>query len=407
MKIKTKIDLLPAIFLFILFPFIQQRSLDEVPGIIPTLYKVGSFFAACCIYFSFLIHKKIYIRKNIWIFLPFWSSYYISTVIGSPSTLHRLIFNSFILFSLVLFVYMYIRKNPELLMQMLSYIYGGFIFLNMVLDVLFPQGLYKTDSYHAAHLLGDDNAIVFVALPGLAIMTCYSIMKHGKISWIVWAEYIITEVTLLRLWSVSAMVMVTLFLAMLIYTLNFKNINSWLLFGLVIAAIIVVLFGMTNVYIQNFIVNVLHKDPTLSNRTIIWQMAFKDIAESPIIGYGGYYEAGRYRVGSLYTYSSHTPYMQMLLDGGILLFCSFFIIPIAAFRKNNQMKNNVYLGVLSAAITCMMVNYITEQVRFFHFFLLVAIMMNIDSLPNMNRNMIKKGSKKKERIYAKLFPYTQ
>ena len=407
MKIKTRLDLLPALFLFILFPFIQQRTLDEVPGIVPTLYKYGSFLAACCIYSKFFIMHEIHIRKHIWIFLPFWGAYIISTVLGSLATLPRMIFNAFILFSLVLFIYMEIRNNLELLLQMLSYIYGGFIFMNMVLDFVFPGGLYKTEGYHAAHLLGDDNAIVFVALPGLAIMICYSLLKLGKISWLVWAEIAITEITLLRLWSVSAMAMVTMFIFMLIFVLKIGNINGWLLFAGVMFAMFVVLFGLTNQYVQSFIVNVLHKDATLSGRTILWHLALEMVAEKPVFGYGGYYEAGRFALSATYTYSAHTPYMQMLIDGGIVLFISFFIVPIAAFRQVEKHKGNIFLGVLSCAMTCMMVNYITEQVRFFHFFLLAAIMMNIDAFPEMTRKEV--GTRKNGGInlYGKILSFAK
>lgn len=388
MKIKKHLDLIPVLYLFILFPFIQQRSLDEVPGIVPTLYKYSSFLAACCIYAKIFFYSEIRIAKHIWVFIPFWASYILSTVLGSIATLPRMIFNAYILFSLVLFIYMNLKRTPELIMKLLSYIYGGFIFMNMVLDFIFPQGLYKTASYHSAHLLGDDNAIVFVALPGLAIMICYSIMKYGKITWPVWAEVAITEITLLKLWSVSAMVMVTMFIFMLLYVLKIGNISGKLLFAGIVLAIVLVMFGLTNHYVQSFIVNVLHKDVTLSNRTVIWAMAFKEVKLHPILGYGGYYEAGRFHIGILYTYSSHTPYMQLLLDGGIVLFLSFFIIPVAAFRKLDRCKGNVFLGILSCAMACMMINYITEQVRFFHLFLLAAIMMNIEAFPNFTRKNV-------------------
>lgn len=389
LKIKTvlmspdTLSIRTLFYFIILFPFIQQRTLEELPRV-ATLYKAATILSAACVIFYILLKEKIKVRKDIWIYIVFWGIYFISSCMYSQRSIPRVLYNAIVMFSLVLFLYTYIRQDLLKILKVLSYIYGAFIYLNFILDFIFPHGLYKTSGYHAAHLLGDDNAVIYVALPGLIIMVCYSIMKHSRITWQVWMAAVITEISLLRVWSVSAMAMLTMFLIMLIYVIKIGNINYRLLLGSVLFAMAVCLFGLSNSHVQAFIVNVLHKDATLSGRTILWSGALEMIAKQPLLGYGGYYEYGRFRTSALYTYSCHTPYLQLMIDGGILLFAIFVLIVFKAFHQMKKNNKNIYIGVMTIGLTCMMINYITEQVRFYHFFIIVSFMMNINAFPDVS-----------------------
>ena len=393
LKISDKYSLSTFVYFIILFPFIQQRTLEELPRI-ATLYKAATLLAAMCVIFYVMVYDRIRIKKDIWVFLIFWGIYFVSSCLNSQRSIPRVLYNAIVLLSLVLFIYISVKKDLYKLLRVLSYIYAAFIYLNFLLDIVFPHGLYRTSGYHAAHLLGDDNAVIYVALPGLVVMICYSIMKYGRITWHIWLAALITEISLLRVWSVSAMAMLTMFLVMLIYVINIGNIDYRLLLGGVLFAMAVCLFGLSNSHVQAFIVNVLHKDATLSGRTILWAGALKMIGQKPLLGYGGYYEYGRFNTSKLYTYSCHTPYLQLMIDGGILLFAVFVLITFRAFRQMKNKKRNVYIGVMAIGMTCMMINYITEQVRFYHFFIIVSFMLNIDSFPDTTAKTLKSGHRR-------------
>lgn len=365
----------------ILFPFIQQRTLEELPRI-ATLYKAATLLASACIIAYVCIMNRIRVRGDIVLHVAFWGIYFVSSLIYSQRSIPRVLYNSIVFLSMMVFLYAFIKKNLQMILRILSYIYGAFIYLNFILDFVFPNGLYKTADYHAAHLLGDDNAVVYVALPGLVIMACYSILAYGKIKYPVWGAALITEISLIRVWSVSAMAMLTMFIFLMIFVTKVGNIDHRLLLGGVLCAMFICLFGLSNSSVQAFIVNVLHKDATLSGRTILWAGALKMISLQPLLGYGGYYEYGRFSTSEAFTYSCHTPYLQLMIDGGILLFAVFVLIVFRAFRQMRHHKNNVYLGIMSVGMACMMINYITEQVRFYHLFLIVALMMNIDAFPD-------------------------
>ena len=391
MKTNFKIKYKTILYFLVLFPFIQQRTMEELPGIISKLYQMGTILASIWIYASAL--KKmghLQIKKEIWWFVAFWGVYLVSTMINCPNNIPRVFYNAFILFALVLFIFMYVPNNLEDILEVLAFIYGAFIFLNWFLDILFPHGLYKVTvtTYHTAHLLGDDNAIVYVALPGLIILICNSILKKKKISWFTWFEIAITEYTLIRVWSASAMVVVASFIFLLLYIIYVDKINNKILVGTVLLAIFICLFGLSNPYVQNFIVNVLHKNVTLSNRTIVWAEALEMIKRKPILGYGGYYQLGRFAVSANHTYSSHTPYLQLLIDGGCVLLTVFVVIMSKAFGRMQRAKDNIFIYVFGIGLTCMMINYITEQVRFFHLFIIVALMLHIDAFPQIKRREV-------------------
>lgn len=86
---------------------------------------------------------------------------------------------------------------------------------------------------------------------------------------------------------------------------------------------------------SDLIVNVLHKDITLSHRTILWDEALRLIKIKPFFGYGMSdsvdvitvnhdYTGGNNNV--LSTLSSHNEILQIMYYGGIALFISFLIL---------------------------------------------------------------------------------
>ena len=386
-------------FVFLFFPFIQQRTMEELPSYIVLLYRGGALLSSTLIYLGCIIWHRIIPKKEIILFAVYWLIYIFSTLIHCPSNLVWVAYNSYTMFALVLFIFVRIQDKPMEILKSLTIIYVVFICLNWVLDIFFPNGLYTVSvtSYHTAHLLGDDNAIVYVALPGLVISTCYSIINNRKISWLCYFMMAITEITLIKVWSVSAMLVVGAFIILIIYVCKVKEINYKFLVFVLVLTIIMAFYGLSSTWFQDVIVNGFHKSITLSGRTIVWKGAFEMIKSRPLLGYGGYYQMGRFAVNARRSYSAHTPYLQIIIDGGFMLLSVFIMIVWKSFSKMKIEKNNLVMYSLGIGATCMMINYITEQVVFFHLFIILSLMINIDYLPRVEKSNLKKSIRLKSR----------
>ncbi len=115
--------------------------------------------------------------------------------------------------------------------------------------------------------------------------------------------------------------------------------------------------------IRIFIVDILGKNTTLTNRTAIWSTAMDAIKKSPIIGYGirdsgnlfYIYLTFSWRINVEGNYSAHNQILQTWYEGGIitLLFVTMCIIKcgkIIKNCKNEEVANNIKISIIVTLI---------------------------------------------------------
>lgn len=378
-------------YLFIIIPFLQFRTYSEMPASWGLIDRYWCILSATIIY---ILHFKSLVptisRTSLkWISL-FWCIYISITLFNFVSGMPNVIYHSYIYFALCFFLFLTLSNSQKRLCMLaaLAWGYGMLIFVNFFTDILVPNGLYKVSSYHTTHFLGDDNALIYVFLPGITCMSLYSLISKGKINSIVWLAIITCEYSLISVWSVSAMMTLVLFVFLLLYVIVKKTIPPKILFLGVIVIIIITLFGLTNIYVSHFIENYLQKDVTLTGRTFLWAYAFDLILQNPIWGSGGYFTNGRWYLADVITagtieYPCHTPFLQLLIDGGIVLFGIFSYITWRGYSVCSKNINKC-ICILSIGLSCMLVNYITEYAGLSHFFIVITLMLNSKYLYNSN-----------------------
>lgn len=363
-----------VVFFFILFPYIRQRTMDELPHLIQMTYSVWLIISASVIYLiAISLRKNVRLYRELSLFLIFWIIYIATTIINVPTSLMYVLRKAYCFFAIVLFVFIF-SDDLDVILSVLAFIYGSFIVLELLTDVMFPNGLYQTYTYHTAHLLGDDNAIINVTQPGIALMLAAENRKGVKVPWLPVLLEILLIISFGKMEAASSLVASFVFVLLMFYIYTVGKPNGLLFMGVVVIMIVVCLFGLSNQNIQRIITDIFHKSLTLSGRTIIWQQALDYIKASPIFGYGGYYQFGRFWFNMSHAYSCHTPYLQILIDGGIVLFVTLLIIVYTAFRQIDKCNDRM-LSILACGLVAMMVNYITEQTELYHLFIIVAIMI--------------------------------
>lgn len=389
-KPNSKIVLL--LFL-LLFPYIQQRTYSELPGgyslLVSTFYRYTAILSSTFIYFiCFRNRRKLKNVKFLYLFILYWSIYLTSTFLNDQSSFFYVFSHAYSDFALVLLVTLCCRNWSLEFFNALFFLYCGWIYLNFIFDLLFPSGLYYTGSYHTAHLLGDDNAMMYVMLPGIIIVLCRCFILRNTIRLIDLTPLFVSMISVLSVWAVSAFLSLFLFIILFVYIKKKKHINPFILLTGLIITIVICFVGLSHPLFSNIIENTLEKDITISGRTILWAQAVIDIIKKPILGYGGYFQYGSWviNVDDMIEYPCHTPYLQLLLDGGMLLFLSFLTIVIRSFLSVKKERNNIIGFFLAAGLISMMFNYITEYSQLLHFYIIVTMMFNVQHLKYLYLN---------------------
>lgn len=378
------------LLMMLLFPYIQFRTYDELPngyGLMALyFYRYTAILSGTIIYSICRKNKEIFKNKKfLYLFVAYWCAYLLSTFLNDFSSFSYVASRAYSDMALVLLITLGCCKWKKELLQALTNIYCGWIYLNFILDILYPDGLYATATYHTAHLLGDDNAMVYVMLPGVILTICNSLLKNEALNTNSVLIILVSSYSLLSVWSVSAFLSILLFVMLYIFQRKIKLIDPrFLLLGL-IATIVFCFIGLgTSSFVENFVEKSLDKDVTLTGRTLLWAQAIFEIMQRPFWGYGGYFQYGSWTIEYWQSdeYPCHTPYLQLLLDGGFILFGIFLTVVVKACETIR--KNQTFLGyVLAAGLVAMMFNYITEYSQLFHMYIILTLMFNINSLTSV------------------------
>ena len=378
---KKQLNVFYGILYFVMiFSFVRTRTLEDFPDILKKIYNYTALFSSLMIIFASVIQMYSFKNlKKILSIIIFFIMYIFITIVTDFNSISSTI-NCIFIASYAIFVNQKLNTNLNGILKFMAYFYTFITLLNNILILIFPDGFYSSNvSYHKGHLLGDDNAIIYVALPAMILLSIYSYYKYKKITKFTWFNILFCEFIFIKLWAASAVVSFAIFIILLIlFSLNISFSPKKIFFGL--AIFLAVLFlGLNNEIFNNFITNVLHKDITFTGRTYLWAHAFELISMRPILGYGGYFVAGRSPLfGRLYPV--HTTYLQVLVDGGVILFVLFVYMLYSAISKVAKFKKSRYSNILISGLLAMCISFAFEQAGLYHFVIILTLCYNIDLL---------------------------
>ena len=166
------------------------------------------------------------------------------------------------------------------------------------------------------------------------------------------------------------------------------NVKFWMYLIIILSALQLIFTYIFEIdIIQHIVVNYIGKDPTLSGRTLLYNAAHELIRNHWLLGMGngenGYYY---YTVAPGYTTGgimwAHNTSLDLLTQGGIVLFVLFYMIIARAFKyifKKKKFDN------ISLIIVCIFTTYIimgfTERFDFrYDLHLVIAMAAIIRSL---------------------------
>ena len=243
--------------------------------------------------------------------------------------------------------------------------YEVLCYVNLVLQIMFPEGMFNFEDYNIYGFIGHKNAVLRILFPGILLSVTYAFRTKGRMTLRVWCYMSALLATILLLPSSTSLVAYILTFSVILLFHRGKLIGKWVtlnrLFAISVAGFFMVaVFQYLEVF-SDFIRNVLKKDLTLTGRTAIWGLALIQIGKHPLLGYG--YEASiirkqKFLAGLVGFDSCHNFYLDITYQGGLvgMAILAAFIILIGKRLENGDLDPG-YKAIITFAFIIYFVSW--------------------------------------------------
>ena len=226
----------------------------------------------------------------------FWLFMVITTVINTSPLTYNVIYQWMVIGTFILLIDLYWNNNYNDHLRYLSVVLSFVVYLNSILIVLFPEGLWVdegwlTEGDKNRYLFGNYNQTGIVSLLAILIQGLYTI-RTDKSKLNMCLLMIVSVAIVAYMGSATSTVGLILISGFFIVNKYIKNISPYVIafFAFYILFFILFVWGNNSVYtytnIRYFIEEVLHKDISFTGRQPLWIASKQLFYKSPIIGHG-------------------------------------------------------------------------------------------------------------------------
>lgn len=352
--------------------------LDEIYVLISEIITIWCTLKWIWYYFQ---KQKMYLRDvNCIIVVIFYFLLLIMISIINDGNVRRIFMTAYPIIGSLCFLDIESKKYNEELLTALYYFFYLMITCNFV-DMLIVR---KTFSYSATEFLvgGRNQMAIILSITTSCALAYYEEYKKNmknvsKIFNII-LHIIILLSAILAGSATTFIVIITIYALYLLMFIKMKNIilrPYFILFGYSLIWLALIVFRLQYMA-SDLIVNVLHKDLTLSHRTIIWDEALRLIGQRPIFGHGMTDSVNIFTVEHDYTgghnnvyttLSSHNEILQILYYGGFALLLAFILLYIVccSYRKRLNDKFSLFFFSVIAILIVWLSEVPSEYAMFF------------------------------------------
>jgi exopolysaccharide production protein ExoQ len=326
---------------------VDNRYMAYMPVLI-TIYLLRFIYAFMGFYVVFRNLKTTGTTSNPkLLFLQFFISF---AIIVSGT------FNNHITFGIIYSIFIWIGITCYILnssitnltfLRTIDFMYKLIVIVTLVLTVLVPD-VMVTYSYDGSRVVegffGGKNALPPYLLMGLCLnLLVYEIDGERKL----WRLFLYPLVCAILLFvsgsgtgSVIAMIFLILFFTKLYKFLNVYNV----IITHTIVFFSIVVYRLHEIYLYPLIVNVLHRDITLTYRTDIWSIAIKYFTNGWLLGYGFGNDAIAQNLALPGWYGqiineTHNGILDIALSLGIMGLIPFLLFIIYIIREYDKSEN--------------------------------------------------------------------
>ena len=278
----------------------------------------------------------------------------IVTTINEGNT-SQMYINAVTLFAMAIMFMTVAKKGSYKFVKVVSTVFEILIIANFLTIVIYPDGLYNFSSVNHHYLLGSRNVMMRTIFPGICFSIIRSKIETNKLSIRTIIVMIVAGVSLVLVWSATALVAYFLF-CFFIVLFQKKGTPKWFTVKTCYLLVIVIFIAIVVLQLQNLfsfiIVDILHKDTTFTGRTILWVAGMYNIARSPFVGYG--LESLETIAAKLYKYSQydscHNFILDILYQNGIIGFALLLVLFISTEKKVDQCLSEKYKTIFTLFI---------------------------------------------------------
>lgn len=380
--------------IFALFTFLKPSGFDSLGyNAINLFFNIARMITAAITIFIYIKHFNK-LSKFVKYEIGFFAVLGLSTLYNDNEIDRYFIFSISVV-TLSMLLEILIKRNIILLINSLFFCYFIIISANL-LYMLFHFGFVINieeqlpDVFKMGlpvSLLSSVNGTASFLFPALISSGLIFILYNIKNKW-GWILILNIFLTVLILWSATSLTGVFLIICyvLLVYRKKIeKRINTFILAITTIAVSLGITFFNIQYLFSYIIINVLHKDLTMTGRTSVWKIGQKGFDSSPIIGCG---------------YGSQTidnGYIQLLFNSGYIGFIFFSFLMILILSKCKRYNNNSLTKFMTSCLSIVFLMFASESWPFFSgiyiIFLLVFYSPEIFkkiSITKYNINHIKK-----------------
>ena len=382
MKVTQKEFLNYIWLMFVIIPFFKPDIVVSFPklNLIFTAWQILGFIYFCVIYF-----RRGKVSKFVLLFLLYYFVLLMSTILNKGD-IEKWITNFTLYLGSIMLIEIYIKKDYIKILKILVIVFYILTIGNTFSFIIFPEGLSQTEYLKTPiYMLGIDNRFAFTYIPALCIIGIYDLIKNQKITKVTFIYFFITFGTLLYFWSAGALLVESLFIIYYICIYKFHiKIQPRLYFIVAIGGFISLVFFRIQNLFDFLIVDILHKDLTLSSRTLIWDKALKIINQNKFIGIG--IQESNIMTNLLTAFHSHCDFLNILLQSGICGLAIYWVILYKAFGNLSKYKHNDIAQLVAFSIGVLLIMLLVDTFDITaNLFILICIAYNIKYL--IERNM--------------------
>ncbi len=262
-----------------------------VGDLFPKLSTVYNLLAlVCCVLILFMAIAARKASLMLLAVLALQGFLAIVTVINGGST-GEMIWLLFKVASIYLFIEIGVKVSAKNLALGMAILFTAYLVINLFTVLIFPSGIYYSskETLNPCYFLGHRNMNFKFLLPGLMMLALYEVSKKGKIGLLSLAYYAGMFLNSILVWSASSLVACASIPVLLAIFLKMRELRKRgglvsLLVG-ALGTLAVPILRLQNLF-SFIIVNILHKDLSLTARTKVWDSAISTISKAPVFGYG-------------------------------------------------------------------------------------------------------------------------
>lgn len=287
-------------------------------------------------------------------------------------------------------LYIVYRKYIANIIKVVLFILEIYIFINLVLMLLYPDGMYIYDGYKS-WLLGMKNGFSSYFLCAICMRLVYnSINNETKKGLGMFIAILISSLI-----GGSSTLLVVLALFLLLFCLSYTRFRKYLNYKFLTIFYMVLFFGIVILRFQNLfefiIVDVLNKDLTFTNRTYIWDKAIRAFMNNKPFGVGiqSIENLSKYIV--LEHSQVHNQILDYALNGGILLLSAAALLNVMLWKSMKSKRNEAVCIIISITTFLLHITMLTESLYSFWMYIVFFLGFFVnDIIENKEKIEVKK-----------------